>query len=63
MKVEAFVKRIFKEDDEREGVFKMGVAADSDPGNILMKKERFAMDGSVIVRRIWYDTIYARRHK
>ena len=63
MKVESFVRKIIKEEDERDGVVRIDVAAGSGSGNIVKKSRRLAMEDSVFVRRIWYDTIYARRHK
>ena len=62
MKVEAFVRKNIKEEDDRKGVFRIVAAAGYDSGNIVKKSRRFAMEDSVFVRRIWYDTIYARRH-
>ena len=63
MKVEAIVRKIIKEADDRKEVFRIDTAAGSDSGNTVMKNRRLAMEDSVFVRRIWYDTIYARRHK
>ena len=63
MKVEAVVRKIIKEVDDRKEVLRVDAAAGSDSGNIVMKSRRLAMEDSVFVRRIWYDTIYARRHK
>ena len=61
--VKALVRKIINNENDKNGVLKTGIAAGNMSGNNIMKTRRFAMDGSVFIRRIWYDTIYARRHK
>ena len=63
MEVKALMRKIFMKENDGNGVFNTGVAAGNVSGDNVIKNRRFAMDGSVFVRRIWYDTIYARRHK
>lgn len=61
--VKALVRKIINNENDKNGVLKTDIAAGNMTGNNIVKNRRFAMDGSVFVRRIWYDTIYARRHK
>lgn len=63
MEVEALMRRIFMAENDGNGVLDKGVAAGNVSSGNIMKNRRLAMDGSVFVRRIWYDTIYARRQK
>lgn len=63
MIVEAFIRKIMREEDVTDGVFRIDGDAGADSGNMMIKSRRFGMDDSVFIRRIWYDTIYARRHK
>ena len=63
MKVEAFMRKLFKAENERDGIIVSGVGAAGNSGSNAVKSRRFGMDDSVFIRRIWYDTIYARRHK
>ncbi len=61
--VKALMRKTFMKENDGNGILNTSVAAGNVSGGNILKNRRLAMDGSVFVRRIWYDTIYARRHK
>lgn len=61
--VKALMRKTFMKENDGNGILNTSVAAGNVSGDNIMKNRRFAMDGSAFVRRIWYDTIYARRQK
>lgn len=61
--MKALMRKTFMKENDGNGILNTGVAAGNVSSGNIMKNRRFAMDGGAFVRRIWYDTIYARRHK